>query len=237
MRALVILCSLATIAIAASDTIDVVNEGHPGWNSKQLRALFKNDWIRPGDSFVLYCGMNDAVNSKALIPLDQYTENVQFMVDAARKAEAGNIVLVTPNPVIKAYVEARHPTHPAKDIPAHLALYDAALRKLAKDNGVLVADFHAAIDSRGGATTDKACLLRNEANSGKNDGVHPTPAGYKLLAETVYGVLKGRVKDGQRVFCLGDSITYSQFAKGAGTTTGETYPAVLKTLLNADAKK
>ena len=63
--------------------------------------------------------------------------------------------------------------------------------------------------------------------------MHLTADGYQLLADTVAKVLSGKVKDGDIVVCFGDSLTYGTAMEGAGTSTGETYPAVLRMKLNA----
>ncbi|VAX41983.1 hypothetical protein MNBD_PLANCTO02-1114, partial [hydrothermal vent metagenome] len=62
--------------------------------------------------------------------------------------------------------------------------------------------------------------------------VHITPNGYQKFAELFIPVLKGKIKSGDVVVCLGDSITYGAHVKGAGTINGETYPAWLSVYLN-----
>ncbi|MEW6360057.1 MAG: GDSL-type esterase/lipase family protein [Planctomycetota bacterium] len=210
----------------------VVNKGVGGNSTRDGLARFERDVIetRP-DHLILYFGMNDAGNSKKLVPLDEYVRNMQTMIDRARAAGVKTIVLVTLNPVIIDYWASRHPTHPNKT-QAHFDAYDAAVRALAEKNGLPLADLRALVNERGGAAMDAGCLIRNEANSRAKDGVHLTAEGYRLMAGIFPPIFKDRIKPGQTVVCFGDSITYGSGIKGAGTACGATYPAWLWLHLN-----
>ena len=48
------------------------------------------------------------------------------------------------------------------------------------------------------------------------------------LGKRAFEVIGERVKHGDTVVCFGDSLTFGAGAKGAGTVTGETYPAALQ---------
>ena len=106
------------------------------------------------------------------------------------------------------------------------------MRALAKANGLPVADLRELVQSRGGPTKTAEGLLRNESNSRSRDGVHLTAEGYRLLAERVAKCMEGRIRPGEIVVCLGDSITFGAHMPGQGTTCGETYPAWLSVMLN-----
>ena len=75
-------------------------------------------------------------------------------------------------------------------------------------------------------------LIRNEANSNSKDGIHLREEGYRLMAELFAPIFQGKVKPGQVVVCLGDSLTYGAHVDGQGTSRGHTYPAYLQLLLN-----
>ena len=75
--------------------------------------------------------------------------------------------------------------------------------------------------------TDKDCLIRNEINSGKTDGVHPTPNGYRFLALAISQFIQYNQLPATRIVCFGDSIT-----RGDGSVDQESYPAYLKKLLS-----
>ena len=59
----------------------------------------------------------------------------------------------------------------------------------------------------------------------------------KALAECFYGVVADEIKLDSTIVCLGDSVTWGARVKGAGTTTGETYPAYLNQISGDDIKK
>ena len=77
--------------------------------------------------------------------------------------------------------------------------------------------------------------LRNPANSGAVDSVHPTAEGYRMMARALYRRFQEFDWHPRRVVCLGDSITCGAYMEGQGSATGETYPAFLKQLLDGDA--
>jgi len=212
--------------------VTVINKGIGGQTAANGRSRFERDVISlHPQHLVLFFGINDACNRN--VPLADYEKTLTEMIGRAKDAGITSIVLVTPHPVIAEFVAERHPDHPAlPNLGDHLATYAATVRKVADANHVPVADFEAAVIARGGATKDASSLIRNEANTRSRDGIHLTPEGYELLAEVVASSLAGKVKPGETVLCLGDSLTQGAHVKGAGTSEGETYPARLKKRLN-----
>ena len=204
--------------------------GHSTVNGvKRAEALLRQ--YEPAVLVIGY-GANDAVNSRALVSEKDFGANLEKMISLARKSGVRVIVLNTCNPCVDGYLAARH-TYPDGLPPSRrIEKYNGVIADVAARNGVILNDFHAAVMKRGGASGDRASLIRNAANSGVKDGLHLTSEGAKLLAETVARVLEGKVRDNDRILCLGDSITYGAALSGAGTVTGETYPAWLKTLVN-----
>ncbi len=222
-------------AAAAEEPAEVVvhNKGIGGNNSAAGLARYQRDVLdlKPAQ-VILYFGINDALNASHLVPPEQFAANLQAMVERARAAGIATVVLVTPNPFVPQFLRERHPTHPAADLPAHLARYDTAVREVARKNDLPLADLRRLVEEHGGATVEAGCLVRNEANSRSRDGVHLTPEGYRLMAGLFEPIFRGRVKPGDTVVCLGDSITYGAHVRGAGTSAGETYPAWLWLTLN-----
>ncbi|MDP0497582.1 MAG: GDSL-type esterase/lipase family protein [Verrucomicrobiota bacterium JB024] len=210
--------------------VTVISQGYPGRNTKAaLRLLQKDVLPLHPDHVVVFLGMNDAMNSAALIPLDQYVNNLGGIVDKLKANGAKTVALVTLHPVIVEYLRQRHPEHPhVTDLQAHLASYNAAVEELAREKSLPLVDFRALVEARGGAVIAEDSLIRCEKNGGGTDGVHLTPAGYQLLGETVFATIGDRVAPGETVVCFGDSLTYGVRVEGAGTVTGETYPAVLQ---------
>lgn len=228
------IASTATNAQPAPAEILVLNRGVPGNNSGNGLARFQRDVLAAKPDHVIICfGINDACNSQNLVPFDRFQRNIQTMINRAQTAGIHGIVLVPPNPIIHDYWIRRHPTHPFKDdIATYLAKYDAAIRVLARMNHLDVADLRRLVEEHGGASVADQSLIRNEVNSKSQDGVHLTAKGYQLMAELFDPIFKDRVKPGQTVVCLGDSITYGANTVGAGTSYGQTYPAWLWLTLN-----
>ena len=221
-------------ATAAAPRVMVENRGVGGHSSVNGLGRFQRDVeATPPQHLILYFGINDALNSGKLVSVETFRANLQQMIDRARACGVRTIVLTTPNPIVPEYLAERHPKHPQKaDLNAHLATFDQAVRDLAKKNKLPFVDLARAL-APFGSVDGKKSLLRNAANSRSRDGVHLTAEGYRVMAGLYASVLKPLVKPGDRVVCLGDSITYGAAMKGAGTTHGQTYPAWLSHFLNS----
>lgn len=230
---------LSTAPAAGTNAVTVVNKGFSGRNTRNaLQLLDKEVLPLSPQHVVVFFGMNDAMNSGNLVPPDRFTANLRTVVKRLRENGAKTVALVTINPVIEEYVRARHPKHPHKEnLQAWLASYDKIIRDLADELKCPLVDFRAIVEKNGGAVNSAKSLLRCEKNNGGKDGVHVTPAAYALLGQAVFETLKPRVKPGDTVVCFGDSLTNGSGVKGAGTVTGETYPAVLQNCFNQQLKK
>ena len=216
-----------------SAQIQVFNAGVGGHNTgngvKRINKLLAQ--YKP-TILVIGFGANDAVNSRAVIPEHEFRKNLSEMIRIAREYKVKTIVLNNCNPCIDAYLSARHKFANNEKPSERIKKYNAFIAETAAEKKVIFNDFHAAVMQNGGADGKRSCLIRNKANSNSRDGLHLTAEGAKLLAQCVARALDGKVKDQDRILCLGDSITYGAALSGAGTVTGTTYPAWLKTLLN-----
>jgi lysophospholipase L1-like esterase len=210
--------------VQASETTNnlvVINNGHCGLNSTLLIKQFQGEALnlKPKPDYVLiYIGMNDVVNDKFFTPLDPYLANVSWMVEQTRKAGI-TPVLCTMHHVVEAEVYKHHPRVKFGDetVNGKMDRFNKALRKLASEQKVALADFAAITD-------------RMAPSEFLSDGVHLTRAGNQLLAQTFFGVIAPRLGGHETIVCIGDSLTYGYQNKGAGTAEGETYPAMLKLL-------
>ena len=213
--------------------VQVFNAGVGGHNTahgvRRIGALLRQ--YKPAVLVIGY-GANDAVNSRALIPEKDFRANLEKMISLARRNGVRVIVLNTCNPCVDSYLAARHKYPDGLPPSRRIKMYNGFTADVAARTGVVLNDFHAAVTGRGGASGEGSSLIRNVANSGTKDGLHLTAEGAKLLAETVARALDGKVDENDRILCLGDSITYGAALSGAGTVTGETYPAWLKTIVN-----
>lgn len=140
---------------------------------------------------------------------------------------------MTVNPIINEVLKKRSPKHSAEEFNGLLHSYNVTIKELADKNKIQFADLYGLIMKHGGATEAKDCLVGNPANGHSNDGVHLTAEGYRLMANLFEPIFKGKIKPGDVVVCLGDSITYGAGARiGYGTAYGKTYPAWLSVILN-----
>ncbi|MCX6997378.1 MAG: hypothetical protein NTV49_09895 [Kiritimatiellaeota bacterium] len=93
------------------------------------------------------------------------------------------------------------------------------------------ADFHVAPDGddRNPGTLEKPF---DTVYLAERDPTHPQRQRLQEhLADEVAQALRGRVKAGETVACVGDSLTYGSHMAGEGTATGTTYPAFLAGML------
>lgn len=222
----------------------IENRGMSGVNSGEALARLPTILAGKVDHLVVFLGMNDAMNSAKLLSVEAFKTNLTAIDVVARKAGARSVLFVTLHPVNAHYLGERHPRHPQRQrLQAHLAEYDAAIRRVAQETGALLVDWRARFlagspgDSVESAVEDrKGCLVRCMANSGTRDGNHLTVEGYRLLADEVAAALRGRVGAGDTIVCFGDSLTSGSHIEGEGTVTGKTYPAFLRAAFQESAR-
>ena len=180
-------------------------------------------------------GSNDVLNSQNAVPLQEYEKNLDKLATRAKEAGA-ELVLVTVLPCHVPYLLERHEkAFYGKDgPPGRIEQANQAIRRLAKQHELPLVEAHAIFSGIGEIGVSPESLLQNEANSGRRDGVHPTPEGCRILATAVFQAIRARGIRPKTIVCLGDSVTYGAHVEGAGTAEGKTYPAYLKRLMRAD---
>jgi acyl-CoA thioesterase I len=139
----------------------VVNAGLSGETS--AGGLSRIDWIlrQPIDVFVLELGANDGLRG---LPLDQTQKNLQAIIDKVR-VKFPKVKIVIAGMMV--------PPNMGRD---YTERFEKIFPELAKKNNVVLIPF----------------LLEDVA--GKDhlnlpDGIHPNPAGHKIVADNVYKVL------------------------------------------------
>lgn len=115
-------------------------------------------------------GMNDLVGT----PVDTFKKNLREMITRCQKSGA-EVVLCTQNSIVET------PPRPC----ARLAEFTQAIRDVAKEETLVVADCYAAFEAV--HTADAA-----EWNLLLSDTIHPNMAGHKLFAETLAHAITGR---------------------------------------------
>ena len=115
-------------------------------------------------------GMNDLVGT----PVDVFKKNLREMITRCQKGGA-EVVLCTQNSIVET------PQRPC----ARLAEFTQAIRDVAKEQTLVVADCFAAFEAVHAADAAEWNLLLS-------DTIHPNMAGHKLFAETLAQAITGR---------------------------------------------
>ena len=215
--------------------VEMINAGVPGENVEEIQARLTADVLtRKPDLVILLVGTNDALNSRKLTEPARFAARYPELCAAVRRETP--LVVCTILPCHLPFLMTRHDPQAYQGIPPEMrtSQVNAVIRQTAAALALPLVDLHTVFATIGDIGEAPASLLRNPANSGVADGVHPTAQGYRLIAALVYQtLLTAGLTGAQRVVCLGDSITNGQNVAGAGTATGDTYPAILARLLEA----
>ena len=179
------------------------------------------------------------VNSRKFINYEQFKSNYAAIIGKL-KANRTEVLLMIPPPVDTGYLFKRHKVSSFSEDP-NLKIQKAGeiIRSLAGENGFAIIDLNSLFKTKGEPNSEIHSLILNFKNSGKEDGIHPTSHGYRLIAEEVFAKMKegGLRRSCKKIVCFGDSMTYGSFMPGAGTAEGETYPSYLNQLLNKKTKQ
>lgn len=146
-----------------------IGRGIGGQTTPQLLVRFRQDVValRPR-AVVILAGTNDIAGNTGPSTLEMIEANVASMVDVARENDI-RVVLCSVLPVYD------YPWRPGLAPAPKIVALNAWLRDYAGRRGLAYADFHTAMaDARGGLPPALAA-----------DGVHPTAAGYAIMAPIV----------------------------------------------------
>ena len=228
MRVTLAIWTLTWTALAAPAPLTVYNKGIGGNNSRAGRARFEKDVLALKPDFVfIYFGLNDTLNEPAFVPLDQFVDNLTWMV---RKARAAGIrpVLCTIHYVKEGPLLKRHKkeSYGVEGPNGKIDGYNKAIRTLSRDRAVPLADFCAAVEKA--QKQPRKSNVDEPVEFVSRDGVHLTASGNRLLAQCFAAAVASRLVGNETIVCLGDSVTYGAGVKGAGTADGDTYPAMLR---------
>jgi lysophospholipase L1-like esterase len=206
----------------------IVNAGIPGNNTEDLLNRLEKDCLRHSPELtILMAGTNDSLNHAKYIPAERYRDNLARL--AQQIAGSGSkLLLLTLLPFYTPYVLTRHPAsffaeESADERRSH---YNNIIREIAGQAGASLLDTGALFERIGDIGTSTSCLLMNEANSPRKDGVHPTRDGYRVMALAIYDCIRANQLPARRIVCFGDSITW-----GDGSLDKGSYPAYLKRLI------
>lgn len=237
---LLLLSSPRALLSAGQTSGDVLNKGIGGNSTADLLRRLGPDLMAHGpDLVIIMAGTNDLLNSGKMVPLATYLRQMRKIADTLLQSGI-EVVLISPPPVDTNYLLLRHPPS-AFAIPPNekLSIARDSLRTLCAEKELLFIDLFRAFEKRRLPRHNRDKIIRNEANSQSKDGVHMTAKGNELLAKIIHNGLLQRYKylHLYRIICFGDSLTYGPFVDGEGTTSGDTYPAVLSRLIRNSPKK
>jgi lysophospholipase L1-like esterase len=210
----------------------MLNKGFPNNNVVNLTDRLHRSVLRYHPQLVIIMiGTNDMVNPPKMMSLQAYRKKLNHLV-ATIKGQGSDVLLLSPPPVDTTTLFTRRSrdnftTPPNTKIDSVVDI----MKETAAAQHCMFLDINAVFRAHDSPNPTGSSLIRNQINSGRKDGVHPTPAGYELIAQSVFHYLKSQGKHYTKIICFGDSITFGAYAKGEGSTRGETYPAVLKRML------
>ena len=207
----------------------VINAGINGHNTEDLlQRINRNVFSHQPQLVVMMVGTNDMLNNSNRLSLQEYEANYQMLIDAIVTRSV--LIMMTIPPVNSSYIISRDPGFgnvsigPGEKVQAA----NQIIRKLAHSNKCSLVDLHRLLLGCGGSDETNECLFRNEANTGISDGVHPTAAGYQVIATAVFQAIQAVMPQVEKIVCFGDSITFGYEVQGSGTNTGECYPGILQ---------
>lgn len=211
----------------AHGDVTVFNAGINGNNTRNLLARLEKDCLsqRP-DLVVMMVGTND-MNRGKHVPIDEYGTNLIQLANQIMST-GSKLLLLSILPFHEPYLLTRHPAAFFQPLgpQRHRIVYNEAIQKAANQTGSAFLDVGSLFQKIGNIGLDEDSLLRNEANSGRADGVHPTRIGYRFLALAVGLTIQCQQLPTGRIVCFGDSIT-----RGDGSTNRASYPAYLQKIL------
>lgn len=156
-----------------------VNRGISGQTTAQMVVRFRQDVIdlHPA-AVVILAGTNDIAGNTGLASLPMIEDNFRSMTELAR-AHGIRVILASVLPT------ADYPWHPGLQPAGRIRALNAWLKDYAKAQGAIYLDYYDALANAQGGLDRRLAA----------DGVHPTPAGYAIMAPLALGAI-GRVLAG-----------------------------------------
>lgn len=154
---------------AQAAAISVTNGGNPGETVAAGSSRFPETLAASGADVAI---VMEGVNGISLLGPDLSTAFVRSMVRTAKAMS------------VRAFVGSMLPTIPGRQrsqVPADLVAYNAALQQMAREEGVEFVDVY---------TT----LLPEAASVIGVDGLHPTEAGYKRIADVFFLAIQANLE-------------------------------------------
>jgi len=150
-----------------------------------LKRLERDVLARKPDWVVILLGTNDAgffrppngVADTPRVPVEEFEKTMREIVGRVRKAGAG-VVLCTSLPMSGKYWLRDLAAYKQNGLNYLVKQYADVTRRLAKEFGLPLAEVHEAFEKH----AERDALIP--------DGIHPNPAGQRLIADTLLPVLE-----------------------------------------------
>lgn len=156
-----------------------INAGVPGNNTKDLLLRLDRDVIQKHpDVVIVMIGINDAAYVDAgpvarmepRIPMEEFRKNLIEIIERIQKTSA-KVVLVTPNPISRAYIYSNVGYYSDHDINGALRKYAATIVSVGKSKNVPVVDVF------------QTWISLNNYDSLLIDGMHPNAEGHAKISQ------------------------------------------------------
>jgi lysophospholipase L1-like esterase len=183
-------------------SLSVHNAGIGGNTTRDALKRFDRDVLRHKPRVVvMQFGINDSAvdvwkkppATEPRVPLAEYIANMRTLITSAQKEKA-RVIVMTTNPVRWTSklreLYGKPPYDPAADDgfdSVHLAAYNEALRKLAKELSVPLVDVRAAYP-------DFAVKHKTPIDGMLLDGMHPGDLGHQLVSELLVPAIRDAVR-------------------------------------------
>lgn len=143
-----------------------VNRGISGQTTAQMLLRFRQDVLalRPA-AVVMLAGTNDLAGNTGLATLPMIEDNFRSMTELAQ-ANHIRVILASVLPV------SDYPWHPGLQPAGKVRALNAWLKSYAASRGATYLDYYSALTNAQGGMDARLA----------GDGVHPTPAGYAIMA-------------------------------------------------------
>jgi acyl-CoA thioesterase I len=143
-----------------------VGRGISGQTTPQMLVRFRQDVVALKPKVVvILAGINDIAGNTGPSTQEMIADNIMSMTEIA-KANGIRVVLSSVLPAFD------FPWHRGMEPAPKVIALNAWLKRYAQEAGVVYLDYHTRMaDARGGLSPELA-----------SDGVHPTPAGYQIMA-------------------------------------------------------
>lgn len=164
-------------AINSRFGFNIINAGIGGNNTSDAKLRFSTDVLKKNPDIVIICfGMNDsALDMAKHIEINAFKDNLRYFITTL-KEKGIKVILATPNHIEESLYYTRHDSSvfaPVGGAAAYVDSYCEAIRAVADEQGVYLADIRASCDNY----PNRLSVV--------TDGVHPTTLGYSLYSALI----------------------------------------------------